>query len=136
MPFDGSTISTATTATFVGFTFTDTFSINSTGDVDMVAITLLAGRTYTIDIDNGAAGDLYLRIFDVFGSEVRANDDGFRLDDNVVFSLSPYVEFTPNYTGTYYVAASTYFLQGYDPFTTFGRSASVENPIGVIAGTL
>ena len=136
MAFDGSTIATATTATLVSFTYSDTFSIGLTGDVDMVAITLLAGRSYSIDIDNGAAGDLYLRVFDAFGSEVRANDDGFRTDDDVVFSLSPYIEFSPNYTGTYYVAASTYFLQGYDPLTTFGRSPSVENPIGIIAGTL
>jgi Ca2+-binding RTX toxin-like protein len=136
MAFDGSTIANATTANLVSFVFSDTFSIDSTNDVDMVAITLQTGRTYNFDIDNGAAGDLYLRIFDAFGSEVRANDDGFRFGDNVEFSLSPYLEFAPNYSGTYYVAVSAYFLQGYNPFTTLGRSGLVENPIGIVSGTL
>ena len=104
MAFDGSTISAATTGTFTSGVFTDSFSISTTIDVDMVAITLEAGNGYQIDIDHGIASDLHLRIFDMFGNEVRANDDGFRSVDDVVFSLSPFVDFTPNYTGTYYIA--------------------------------
>ena len=134
MAFDGSTIFTATTATLVGGVFTDTFDLFST-DVDMVRIDLVAGRLYQIDIDNGTAGDFHLRIFDAFGSEVRANDDGFRTNDNVVFSLSPWIEFAPNYSGTYYVAVSPYYMQGYDPASLAGRTAP-ENPIATTAGTL
>ena len=135
MAIDGSTIAAATTGTFAAGVFTDVFSLTNTIDVDMVAITLEAGISYQIDVDNGNSGDLHLRIFDVFGSEVRANDDGFRTDDDVVFSLSPFFDFTPNYSGTYYVAISPYYLQGYDPFTSLGRP-SPENPIGVTPGSL
>ena len=99
MPFDGSTLSTATTGVFAGNAFSDTFSISG-DDVDMVRLDLTAGTLYRVDVDNGFAGDFYLRIFDAFGNEVKANDDGFRSDDNEVFSLAPFVEFTPNYTGT------------------------------------
>lgn len=134
MAIDGSTISAATTATFVAGVYTDTFSLSAI-DVDMVRIDLVAGNRYQIDIDNGAAGDFHLRIFDAFGSEVRANDDGFRSTDDVLFSLSPWIEFTPNYSGIYYVAVSPYYLQGYDPATLAGRTAP-ENPIATTAGTL
>jgi Ca2+-binding RTX toxin-like protein len=134
MAFDGSTLETATTGAFVGTVFSDTFSI-SLRDVDMIRLNLTAGRRYQVDVDNGLAGDLYLRIFDAFGNEVKANDDGFRSDDNEVFSLSPWVEFTPNYTGTYYVAISPYYLQAYDPNTVSGRPAP-ENPIPLTEGTL
>ena len=134
MPFDGSTIFSATTATLVGGVFTDTFGLTAI-DVDMVAITLTAGNLYQIDVDNGVAGDFHLRIFDAFGSEVRANDDGFRSNDDVVFSLSPWIEFAPNYSGTYYVAISPYHMQGYDPASLAGRNAP-ENPIAITVGTL
>ena len=134
MAIDGSTIASATTATLVAGVFTDSFSLSSV-DVDMVRIDLVAGQLYQIDVDNGTAGDFHLRIFDEFGNEVRANDDGFRSDDNVVFSPSPWIEFTPNYSGTYYVAISPYYMQGYDPTTLAGRTAP-ENPIATTAGTL
>lgn len=134
MAFDGSTIGAATTGAFVGATFTDTFSVGN-NDVDMVRIDLVAGTRYVIDIDNGTAGDFYLRVFDAFGNEVRANDDGVRSTDDVVFSLSPYLEFTPGYSGVYYVAVSPYYLDDYDPATTAGR-VTPENPLAVTAGTL
>lgn len=136
MSFDGSTLSAATTGTFGGEfgVFSDTFSVGF-ADVDMVRLQLVAGELYTIDIDNGTAGDFYLRIFDAFGNEVRANDDGFRSTDDVVFSLSPYLEFTPHYTGDYFIAVSPYYLQDYDPTTTAGRT-SPENPLSSTAGTL
>ena len=134
MAFDGSTISTATTATFVAGVFTDTFILSAI-DVDMVAITLTAGNLYQIDIDNGVAGDFHLRIFDAFGIEVRANDDGFRTNDDVLFQASPWIEFSPNYSGTYYVAVSPYYMQGYNPKSLAGRTAP-ENPIATTAGTL
>ncbi len=134
MAFDGSTLAAATTALFSAGTFTDSFSIG-TNDVDMVAITLTAHSLYQVDVDNGTAGDFYLRIFDAFGNEVRANDDGFRSTDDVVFSLSSWLEFVPNHTGRYYVAISPYYLDTYDPATTAGR-VSPENPLTTTVGTL
>ncbi|MGL6211585.1 MAG: hypothetical protein ACRC14_17320, partial [Paracoccaceae bacterium] len=134
MAFDGSTISAATLATFTSNTFTDTFQCGSS-DVDMVRIDLVAGSEYAFDIDNGIAGDFYLRIFDAFGTEVRANDDGNRLGDDVVFSLSPYLEFIPNYSGSFYIAVSPYYLDDYDPQITAGR-VTPQNPLSNTNGSL
>jgi Ca2+-binding RTX toxin-like protein len=134
MAFDGSTIAAATTGTFVGSVYSDTFSVGGS-DVDMVALDLSVGQIYEIDVDNGVAGDFVLRVFDEFGTEVYFSDDGGRATDDVVFSLSPYGQFIPNYTGRYYLAISPYYLKDYDPFTTAGR-ISPENPLAITAGTL
>ncbi len=134
MPFNGQTISAATLGSFVGSVFTDTFSVGFS-EVDMIALDLVAGTRYVVDVDNGTAGDFYLRIFDQFGNEVRGLDDGFRANDNVVLNESPYLEFSANYTGRYYVAISPWYLDAYDPFVTTGRSSG-ENPLSSTAGTL
>ena len=134
MPFEASTIATATLGSFVGGSFSDTFVAGS-ADVDMIALDLTEGQFYEIDIDNGTAGDFYLRIFDQFGVEVRAVDDGNYSSDNTVFSLSPYLRFTPNYTGLYYVAVSPWYLDSYDPNTLNGRAGG-ENPLAFTSGTL
>ncbi len=134
MAFDGSTLAAATTATLVGGFFSDTFSVGNS-DVDMVRIDLEAGVKYRFDVDNGTAGDLYLRIFNQFGTEVRANDDGLRVEEDVVFSLSPFIEFVPDVGGSYFVAVSPYYLRSYDPATTLGR-VTPENPLITTAGTL
>jgi Ca2+-binding RTX toxin-like protein len=134
MPFNATTIGTAPTGVFAGGTFTDTFDVGGS-EVNMVRLTLTAGRFYEIDIDNGVVGDLYMRIFDSRGNEVRANDDGNYAADNVVYSLSPYLRFTPSYTGDYYIAISPYYLSSYDPTTTSGRVGG-ENPLPLTAGTL
>lgn len=134
MPFNATTIGTAPTGTPVNGVFTDTFDVGF-NEVNMVALTLDAGTLYAVDVDNGLAGDFFLRIFDAFGVEVKANDDGNRSNDDVVFSLSPWVEFTPNYTGRYYFAISPYYLDAYDPATTAGRF-SPEHPLANTAGTL
>ncbi|MGL6211584.1 MAG: calcium-binding protein [Paracoccaceae bacterium] len=134
MPFDGGTIAAATTGTIIGNVITDTFQILA-NEVDFLAMTLVVGNVYEFDIDNGTSGDLYLRIFDAFGNEVRANDDGFRSDDDVAFSLSPWFHFMPNVTGVYYAAVSPYYLNGYDPFSTANRNTP-ENPISTTNGTL
>ena len=132
MSFDGSTIAAASTATFAGGVFTDTFMVGNT-DVDMVKIELVAGQIYEVDVDNG--GDFYLRIFDANGNEVIANDDGSRSNDDVVSAQSPYVRFVANYSGAYYIAISPYYLDSYDPFTTAGRF-SPENPLPNTVGEI
>ncbi len=134
MPFNATTIGSATLGSFVGATFTDTFDVGG-NEVNMIALDLTEGQFYEIDIDNGTAGDFYLRIFDQFGNEVQANDDGNFSSDNVVFSLSPYLRVTPNYTGIYYIAISPWYLDSYDPNTINGR-ASGENPLALTSGTL
>ena len=132
LAFDGSTLDAAPAGSFVGGIYSDTFTVGFS-DVDMVKLILNAGELYSVDVDNG--GDFYLRIFDAFGNEVKANDDGARATDDVVNSLSPYVEFTPNYSGTYYLAISPYYLTNYDPTSLAGR-VSPENPLANSVGTL
>jgi Ca2+-binding RTX toxin-like protein len=135
MPFNSTALGTATTGSFVADVFSDSFDVGF-NEVNMVALQLQAGTVYTVDVDNsGNVADLYLRIFDAFGVEVRANDDGNRSGDDLVFSLSPWVEFAPNYTGLHYFAISPYYLDSYDPATTAGR-VSPENPLALSAGTL
>jgi Ca2+-binding RTX toxin-like protein len=134
MPFNATTIGSATTGAFVGGTFSDTFDVGGS-EVNMIRLTLTAGRFYEIDVDNGVVGDFYMRIFDARGNEVRANDDGNYAADDTVFSLSPYLRFTPSYTGDYYIAISPYYLSSYDPTTTSGRVGG-ENPLPLTAGTL
>jgi Ca2+-binding RTX toxin-like protein len=134
MPFTAQTIGAATSGVFVGALFSDTFSVGD-NEVDMVRLTLTAGLRYEFDVDNGASGDFYLRIFDSRGNEVRANDDGNFAADNIVFGPSPYAEFVAAYTGDYYIAISPYYLSSYDPTTTAGR-VSGENPLANTAGTL
>ncbi|MGQ0566416.1 MAG: calcium-binding protein [Gemmobacter sp.] len=134
MAFDGNIFSVAEIATFTSGTFLDSFTLPS-ADVDMVRIELVAGNTYQIDEDNLASGDAFLRIFDAFGNEVRAVDDGSFLTDDVVLVQSPYAVFMPNYSGTYYVALSPTYLRQYDPTTTAGR-ISPENPPATFSGDL
>jgi Ca2+-binding RTX toxin-like protein len=123
MAFEGNTLAEAELRTLVGGVLNETFNI-SFSDVDIVRLDLVGGRTYEIDVDNG--NDSTLRIFDAFGNEVKAVDDGFDLGE--AFGLQPYTQFMANYSGAYYLAFSPYYLTGYDPTTTAGR-ASPENPL-------
>jgi Ca2+-binding RTX toxin-like protein len=125
MPINAPTITAAPLATFTANVFSDTYVIGN-ANVGMVALDLIEGRNYTFDLDNTTFGDLYLRLFDQFGAEVRGVDDGFFAIDNDVENESPYLEFVPNFTGRYYVAISPFYLNVYDPFTTAGRP--VPNP--------
>jgi Ca2+-binding RTX toxin-like protein len=134
MPFNATTIGSAALGTFSGGTFTDTFDVGGS-EVNMIALDLTEGRFYEIDIDSIATGDFYMRIFDQFGAEVRGNDDGFYAGDNAPVSVNPYLRFTPNYTGRYYVALSPWYLDSYDPNTTAGRVGG-ENPLALTVGTL
>lgn len=123
MSFDGSVISSAIPRTFTLGQLTETFNISGV-DVDMIAVDLVGGEAYEIDVDNG--NDSYLRIFDQFGVEVQAVDDGFDLGE--AFGVQPYAQFMANYSGRYYFAFSPYYLSTYDPFTLAGR-VSPENPL-------
>jgi Ca2+-binding RTX toxin-like protein len=116
MAFDASTLNGAVLVPFVSGIINETFSVGG-NDVDIMAIDLVAGRMYRLDVDPG--NDSYLRIFDAFGNEVFANDDNFDTDETA--GLAPYVQFTASYTGRFYVGLSPYYLTGYDPATTAGR---------------
>jgi Ca2+-binding RTX toxin-like protein len=82
-------------------------SIATSGGVDVVAITLVAGQTYKFDID-GAALDLELDIINQSGIRVGGSD-------NTSDGRDPFLSFTPTQTGTYFVAvhhASNDYVNG------------------------
>jgi hypothetical protein len=125
MAFDGSTISTAESGTLTGGTLTDSFTLTG-NDVDILAVSLQAGRVYAIDADfTGSPYDAMLRIFDQFGNEVMRNDDGpAGYDPGAAGNdgINPFVWFSANHSGTYYLAFSSFALPDYDPFTTTNRN--------------
>jgi hypothetical protein len=82
-------------------------SIVTSGGVDVFAMTLVQGETYKFDIDNGSI-NLELDIINHAGKRVGGNDDfnGGR---------DPFLSFTADQTGTYYVAvrhASNDYIDG------------------------
>ncbi|TNC50155.1 hypothetical protein FHG66_09365 [Rubellimicrobium rubrum] len=76
-------------------------SIESPGDVDIFAVTLVAGQRYTFDVDDGAGDssdiDLELDLINNEGLRVASSDDSSGSDD-------PRLVVTVNTTGVYYVA--------------------------------
>lgn len=71
-------------------------SIATSGGVDVVAMTLIAGETYKFDIDGGTL-DLELDIISQTGQRVATSD-------NYNGDINPFLSFTPTQTGTYYIA--------------------------------
>lgn len=116
MPFFGDTLGTATPVAFAGGVVNDTFAVG-TNDVDMLRVTLEAGRYYGFDADGG--GNAYLRVFDRNGVELKASDNNNAPGEG--FTFDPYTELLAEYTGDYYVALSANTLRDYDPATTVGR---------------
>jgi Ca2+-binding RTX toxin-like protein len=103
-------------------------SIVTSGGVDVFAMTLVQGETYKFDIDNGSI-NLELDIINHAGKRVGGNDDfnGGR---------DPFLSFTADQTGTYYVAvrhASNDYIDGFfdwertpAPTGTYSFSVSAE----------
>lgn len=80
-------------------------------DVDLFALSLVAGQTLTADVtarDVGSTLDSYLRLFDVTGRELAANDDAGGSRDS-------YLEFTVGAAGMYYVGVSGFRNSRYLP---------------------
>ena len=137
MPFSANTLGSTTTGAFIAGVFSDTYNPNPSSDVDIVALNLVAGHLYEVDGDSlFGNGDAYIRIFDRFGNEVKANDDGLDSGEGLGGNLGDfYTQFIPNFDGLYYFAVSNWYLTGYDPDTTLGRP-TVENPGAFASGTL
>jgi Ca2+-binding RTX toxin-like protein len=109
--FDASTLATAgyldradlTTGSYPGLDYPTYYSavapaqsIATSGGVDVVAMTLVAGETYKFDIDNGAI-DLELDIINQSGLRVA-------ISDNYNGGTDPFLSFTATQTGTYFIA--------------------------------
>ena len=74
-------------------------TIDTLADHDWYAITLVAGQTYSITVDEGGdtgLGDSYLRLRDSAGALLAENDDGGQ-------GTSSQLVFTATASGTYYV---------------------------------
>ena len=100
----GTTAETAGTVAVDGSTSGE---IGHPGDVDWIAVTLEAGKTYRIDLKGGSSGsgtlhDPYLKaIYDADGNPVSGmtdDDSGAGLDSQLTFTVET--------SGTYYMAAS------------------------------
>lgn len=81
-------------------------------DVDLVKLRLDAGDKITVNAMRGTSGslDTYLRLFDIDGKELAANDD---IDPNNPFVTNSRLEFTATDRGTYFVGVSANHNQSY-----------------------
>ena len=93
-------------------------------DVDLYAVTLVAGQTLVVDVDarslaGGSTLDSYLRVFDSARRQVAVNDDAAGSRDS-------YLSFTAVTGGTYFVGVSGYGNTAYNPAVAgSGRVGSV-----------
>src|SRR5438094_405587 len=92
-------------------------AIDSPTDVDMFSITVAAGQTVGIDIDEPAGSGLnsWIRLFDVYGGQLAFNNDGRGPGEG--FSGESYLEYRFALAGTYYLGVSGAFNSGSDPVT-------------------
>ncbi len=114
-----------------------------TEDVDLYSFELEVGDTATIDID--AVGDLELsryevsqtldselRLFDASGNELASINNAAAPGEQL--GRDPYLEFTAETTGTYYVGVSQLGNRDYDPFVESSGSGWIFPEIGVFSG--
>ncbi len=98
---------TTTTSISVGGTLNS--SIQTSGDLDYISISLVAGHAYTFSLDFAGTGpdsDGYLELRDSTGVLVAQNDDGGN-------GLDSFVVYTATQSGTFYIVA-----RGFDGGTT------------------
>ncbi|MBE9064024.1 calcium-binding protein [cf. Phormidesmis sp. LEGE 11477] len=113
-------------------------------DVDLYTLNLEAGDTVKLDVDavGGLELSLYegvdlrldseLRVFDADGNELASNNNAAAPDEE--FSRDPYLEFTAESAGTYYVGISQLGNNNYDPNVEGSGSGWVFPEIGVFSG--
>ncbi|MBL8798808.1 MAG: VCBS repeat-containing protein [Planctomycetia bacterium] len=87
--------------------------IEITTQVDMFAVELVAGDRLTVDIDAQSIGsglNSHVRLFDLDGNELAANDDFDGRDSRLTFQVVQ--------GGTYYIGVSAAGNAAYDPTST------------------
>ena len=97
--------SVATTGS-VQLSSSKTGTIDTSGDIDWLRVTLIANTTYVIDIkgagsNSGTLSDPYASLLDSTGAKVAEDDDSGG-------NANAQITFTPDATGTYYVAVGGY----------------------------
>ncbi len=97
------------------------------GDTDIVAVTLVAGRSYVIDLRGTGAspvGDTILSVMDASGAQVAFDDDGGEGSNSAL-------TFVPTVGGTYYLQAGS-FLGSYPGGYRLAVSEILPPPVGTL----
>lgn len=85
-------------------------AIDFSGDVDIIAVTLIKGQVYTFDVDDGAGDstggsvDVEFDLIDARGNLITTISDGNPADRGSQSTLDPLFTFSVNRSGTYFVA--------------------------------
>lgn len=107
--------------------------ISESTDVDMFRVTLAGGQSIDIDVDtptNGPGGlGGYLRVFNEQGIEVASNNDAMSPDDGSL-GFDPYIKFTAQQNGNYYIAVSNWENTNFDPLGGEGDVAGQQYATG------
>ncbi|MGB8817323.1 MAG: M10 family metallopeptidase [Rhizobiaceae bacterium] len=89
----------------VGGSYSDAFE--TSGDIDWIAVNLVAGQSYTIDLFGGGGIDTYLRVW-APGSVDRNSGSLVAQNDDYGGSLNSRVTFTASVSGRFYIDASDF----------------------------
>ncbi|MBL8536981.1 MAG: M10 family metallopeptidase C-terminal domain-containing protein [Hyphomonadaceae bacterium] len=89
-------------------------SIQSSGDLDYIRVTLVAGQTYTFSLAGGTISDAYLELRTTAGALVAENDDGGIL-------LNSFLMYRPTTSGDYFIVA-----RGFDASVTGSYTLNVN----------
>ncbi len=103
---------TTTTTINVGGTLNSLIDHN--GDLDYIAVQLVAGQTYTFSLDGISQPDAYIELRNSAGALVAEDDDGGIITDS-------FLMFNATQTGTYYIVA-----RGFLPSDVGTYSLTVE----------
>lgn len=102
----------------LSFDFENNPGIDDTEDVDLYSFELNAGDTVAIDLDEVGDSPLDLAeliLFDGEGNNIAQGDFSNPGTDDAFTSFLPYIEYTAEESGTYYVGVSSTFNTFYDP---------------------
>jgi uncharacterized delta-60 repeat protein len=129
----GNTISTAKTVS-IGSTTAE--SIGSSTDVDVYAVTVIAGETigFNINQTSGSTLDSYLRLFNSSGTQIAFNNDGAASGETL--GKSSYLSYTFTTGGIYYVGISGYSNISYSITTGSGAVAGSVGGYDLIISNL
>ncbi|MGD1921332.1 MAG: TIGR03118 family protein, partial [Pleurocapsa sp.] len=121
----------------LAFDFENNPGIDDTEDVDLYSFELSAGDTVAIDLDE--VGDFSflaeLALFDGEGNNVAQGTFYNPGTDDAFTSFLPYIEYTAETDGTYYVGVSSTFNTFYDPTTPGSGSGDAFRDFGFDIGS-
>ena len=128
----------AVTEGIIAFDFENNPGVDETEDVDIYSFELNQGDTVAIDLD--AIGDnplalAELILFDESGNNLVQGNFFNPAPDDAFSSFLPYIEYTAEENGTYYIGVSAFANNTYDPFTKATGSGQSFRDFGFDVGT-